>query len=98
MILYEIITKGKFQPYSDVPNELIKQAIKDGMIMKKPAGLCTDEYFNIMLSCWNFEPNERPSFECLFMTIKELCETGKVSPSSRFFINDRSIDLFTNAN
>lgn len=33
--------------------------------MKKPEGLCTDDYYNIMKMCWSFEPEKRPEFALL---------------------------------
>ena len=61
VVLYSIVTYGK-KPYEeiDTTEELIMQ-LEQGYQMPQPEW-CPDELYSIMLSCWEMEPEGRPTF------------------------------------
>ena len=67
IVLYELITLGA-EPYKDMSNQEVMIRVKyDKHRMSKPSGgMCTDEYYKIMLQCWSIEPGERYTFEQLY--------------------------------
>eukprot|EP00055_Hartaetosiga_balthica_P015802 m.96159 g.96159 ORF g.96159 m.96159 type:complete len:597 (+) comp8963_c0_seq3:70-1860(+) len=71
IVLWEIVTFGKI-PYPLMPNEdVMDQVCDDNYTMPKPKD-CPDDLFEIMSNCWEFEPNERPSFITLFKTLHSM--------------------------
>ena len=65
-----MMTLGK-SPYSSMPITQLIENLNDGVRMGNPAG-CPDELHKIMLSCWQKDPTERPSFEKLCSSIETL--------------------------
>lgn len=59
----EVITKGAM-PYPGMNNRQVLEAVDRGYRMPPPEG-CPDPLYNIMLSCWKTEPDDRPTFESL---------------------------------
>ena len=72
VVLYELITLGTEEPYKEMNNQEVMIRVKyDNFRMSKPEGLCTDEYYKIMLKCWSSEPEARDSFETLYNTFND---------------------------
>ena len=69
IVLYVIITYGK-KPYEeiDTKEELMMQ-IEQGYRMPQPEW-CPDELYAVMLSCWEMEPEDRPTFAKLQCQLK----------------------------
>jgi fyn-related kinase len=63
IVLYEIITHGKF-PYLGMTNDEVMQQVQQGYRMPPPMG-CPGKLYDIMLKCWQMEPANRPKFETL---------------------------------
>ena len=63
ILLYEIVTYAWF-PYPGMRNAEVLIKVKQGYRMPPPPG-CPDPLYQIMLSCWKAEPDERPTFEYL---------------------------------
>uniref|UniRef100_W8ACP5 Tyrosine-protein kinase receptor n=2 Tax=Ceratitis capitata TaxID=7213 RepID=W8ACP5_CERCA len=64
VLCWEILTLGQ-QPYVARNNYEVLSYVKDGGRLEKPEN-CTDKFFNLLLKCWSWQPDERPSFKyCL---------------------------------
>ena len=59
----EVITKGAM-PYPGMNNRQVLVAVDRGYRMPCPEG-CPEALYNIMVSCWKSEANDRPTFESL---------------------------------
>lgn len=60
IVLFEIVTLGG-TPYQQMSYRELLQALRQGTIMEKPDN-CSDEIYDVMRSCWQFDPSLRPSF------------------------------------
>lgn len=61
VVLWEIQTRGQV-PYAALGGQEIVRKLRRGERLPKPDG-CSDEIYDIMLTCWKANPKERPSFE-----------------------------------
>ncbi|XP_056148605.1 tyrosine-protein kinase Lyn [Lampris incognitus] len=61
VLLYEIITYGKI-PYPGMTKVDVMTMIQRGYRMPQPEN-CPAELYNIMMSCWNSNPDDRPTFD-----------------------------------
>ncbi|XP_055325419.1 tyrosine-protein kinase receptor torso-like isoform X2 [Sitodiplosis mosellana] len=60
ILLYEIVTLG-CTPYPTVPVDCLVNYLKSGNRMSKPHN-CSQEFYDLMFSCWHCEPGDRPTF------------------------------------
>ncbi|VEN54615.1 unnamed protein product [Callosobruchus maculatus] len=60
VVLWEIGTLGAF-PYEEISNDNILHYLQSGQRLSKPI-TCTDDHYQVMLSCWEREPYKRPTF------------------------------------
>ena len=64
------------------PSEEILETLEDGLLMDPPDG-CPTGIYDIMCSCWEMEPNDRPTFlslqQMLSQSFSELCSNGVCS-------------------
>jgi len=65
-MLWEIFEHGK-TPYTDMEdNDVVQKVIVDQTYILEPISLESKEYtsgvYDIMVECWNSEPQNRPSF------------------------------------
>lgn len=65
ILLFEVITFGGV-PYAGMTNNEILNKVQEGYRIPKPKGLCSNDYYDIMLKCWNKDPESRPTFDSLF--------------------------------
>ncbi|GFR91962.1 tyrosine-protein kinase [Elysia marginata] len=67
VLMYEIITLGR-TPYPGMNGHEVLRWIDRGGRMEKPRGppQVPDEYYEMMLKCWNQQPDDRPTFESIF--------------------------------
>ncbi|VDM44689.1 unnamed protein product [Toxocara canis] len=65
ILVFEIITHGE-TPYCDMENKDVIQSVKSGYRMPKPRECPQQIYDDIMLKCWDEEPNQRPTFDYIF--------------------------------
>ncbi|XP_028678490.2 NT-3 growth factor receptor [Erpetoichthys calabaricus] len=75
VILWEIFTYGK-QPFFQLANNEVIECITQGRVLERPRS-CPKEVYDIMLGCWQREPQQR-------LTIKDiqkiLYALGKAAP------------------
>ena len=63
IFLTELITKGRI-PYPGMTNGEVLAKVDQGYRMPCPPG-CPDQLYQIMLTCWKAEADDRPTFESL---------------------------------
>jgi len=63
ILLTEVITYGRI-PYPGMNNAEVLQQIDKGYRMPPPNG-CPELLYQLMLDCWKFNPEDRPTFETL---------------------------------
>ncbi|XP_067042726.1 fibroblast growth factor receptor 4-like isoform X2 [Acropora muricata] len=81
VVLWEIVTLGEL-PYRAVRGLLeLHDLLQDGVRLEKPRH-CSQELYDIMLSCWEKCPDDRPTFEELFQILQEI-----LNKNERAYIN-----------
>lgn len=60
VLMWEIFSLGG-NPYPSIPIESLFEYFKEGNRMTKPV-YCDDELYELILDCWNFKSEMRPSF------------------------------------
>ena len=66
ILLYELVTLGA-TPYQGMSHFQVVTEVRDKRYrMPKPAGLCTDQFYSIILKCWHEVPDNRPTFRALY--------------------------------
>ena len=63
VVICELLTEGAM-PYPGMNNRQVLEAVERGYRMPPPDN-CPDALYNIMLSCWKREADNRPTFEHL---------------------------------
>ncbi|KAJ8029437.1 Myoblast growth factor receptor egl-15 [Holothuria leucospilota] len=64
VVLYEIYTSGGV-PYPGISSRELIQKLLDGYRMERPEE-CPEEIYEVMLSCWQVKPSDRPTFNTLY--------------------------------
>lgn len=73
ILLWEIFTLGR-NPYPGIDlNEEFFKKLSEGYRMEKPE-YSTDSLYEIMMDCWNLDPNNRPDFKSLGEKLGSLLE------------------------
>ncbi|XP_048418964.1 NT-3 growth factor receptor-like [Stegostoma tigrinum] len=75
VILWEIFTYGK-QPWFQLSNNEVIECITQGRVLERPR-VCPKEVYDIMLGCWQREPQQRLSIKDIHRILQAL---GKTSP------------------
>ncbi|RWS07986.1 tyrosine-protein kinase Src42A-like protein, partial [Dinothrombium tinctorium] len=71
VVLYEIFTYGGV-PYPGLTNNETLQLIQSGQRMDCPKSCPEDIYEEIMMKCWNWSPEKRPTFYSLQYLLEDL--------------------------
>lgn len=61
--LWEMFSFG-LPPYGDMPGAEAQKLLDSGVRLLQPEN-CPDNVFDIMSSCWNYKPRDRPTFRFL---------------------------------
>ncbi|XP_068674838.1 fibroblast growth factor receptor 4-like isoform X2 [Montipora foliosa] len=81
VLLWEIVTLGEL-PYRGVRGIVeLHNLLQDGLRLGKPPH-CSQELYDVMLRCWDMSPDNRPTFEELFVTLQEI-----LNEKERTYIN-----------
>ena len=72
VVMWEIAELGA-SPYPEFQNHEVLERIAKGYRMPKP-GQCTDEYYDVMKSCWEAHPVDRPSFDDLVTQLRKMTQ------------------------
>ncbi|XP_052285358.1 hepatocyte growth factor receptor-like [Dreissena polymorpha] len=87
VVLWELLTRGMC-PYPAVDNWDMMRYLKTNRRLEKP-DFCPDEVYQVMLRCWQWEPDDRPTFSELVTSIPEiLCRRGRFSSSTSRVISE----------
>ncbi|XP_065223750.1 plexin-A2-like [Planococcus citri] len=74
ILLWEIYTSGGI-PYPTVLQmEELFQALRSGYRMGKPPNCC-DQMYSLMLKCWKYMPEDRPTFTTIVQYIENIDES-----------------------
>jgi serine/threonine protein kinase len=72
--VWEIFICGRV-PYSGVPAMSLLKLLREGQRLERPDNAaCVDEICEIMILCWNVDPQERPRFSKLVNNFSDLLE------------------------
>nr|XP_056722076.1 NT-3 growth factor receptor [Euleptes europaea] len=75
VILWEIFTYGK-QPWFQLSNTEVIECITQGRVLERPR-VCPKEVYDIMLGCWQREPQQRLNIKEIYKILHAL---GKATP------------------
>lgn len=90
IVCWEIFSYAS-NPYDWLSNKEVVENIMRGERLPKPEN-CPEEFWTIILSCWNINPQERPKFSDLTKQIQGIIKTVQIEPElPREFTNARSI-------
>ncbi|KAL4221059.1 hypothetical protein ACF0H5_019321 [Mactra antiquata] len=73
--LWELFTYG-FQPWSGMSGQQILDAIDSPNYQRlERPDLCPKNYYDLMLKCWDHEPENRPTFSEMYMMLPQMRPT-----------------------
>ncbi|XP_030832504.1 tyrosine-protein kinase CSK [Strongylocentrotus purpuratus] len=75
ILLWELFSFGRV-PYPRVPADDVMTFLTEGSRMQAPGDNCKDVH-ELMMKCWQTEPEKRPTFSQLQVRLKELPATAK---------------------
>ncbi|XP_077296882.1 tyrosine-protein kinase Fer isoform X1 [Arctopsyche grandis] len=67
ILMWEIFAKGD-TPYSGFSNSKAREKIDTGYRMPSPEQ-CPEEMYQLMLKCWEYDPEVRPHFQQIYTTV-----------------------------
>ncbi|XP_061502652.1 tyrosine-protein kinase receptor torso [Anopheles gambiae] len=70
ILLYEICTLGG-SPYPAISTNRLLRYLESGYRMERPKS-CSELLYDLMYSCWNLHPGERPTFSKIVHTVEQL--------------------------
>ena len=73
VVLWEIFTLGG-SPYPGVATDEFLSYLKSKKRMEQPES-CPDEFYQLMLDCWEDNPEMRPTFSKIYQGIGDIIET-----------------------
>lgn len=74
MLIWEIFSRAR-SPYIDIKTtDGVRQYLASGERLNHPGEGCPDELYDIMLVCWEDNPEDRPNFNALFNTIQAVVQ------------------------
>ncbi|XP_078380217.1 uncharacterized protein LOC144663159 [Oculina patagonica] len=91
VVLYEIFTVGG-SPYPGINGREIPNKLQKGYRMPKPKHV-DDQLYQIMLQCWQENPNDRPTFSKLKDTITRMAQSNNET-----YVNMKEYDTNLYAN
>ena len=77
ILLWEIATYG-MSPYPGVELNEVYQLLESGYRMECPPG-CPVRIYDLMKQCWNWEPNERPSFHDIHFAMEHMFQESSIT-------------------
>lgn len=93
ILLYELMTYGSV-PYASVSNEGVPELLASGYRMERPEN-CNEFVYDMMLACWDGNPNKRPQFSSIVLQLQKILE-GMVTESTGYsaMISQCIMDVF----
>ncbi|XP_071799993.1 tyrosine-protein kinase receptor Tie-1-like [Asterias amurensis] len=90
ILLWEIATLGG-TPYPGIKTQFLTYRLQNGYRMPKP-GNSDAKIYNLMLKCWQDNPDDRPSFKKLVSVLKKMADSNadqiyiRLLPSSNKYL------------
>jgi serine/threonine protein kinase len=83
---YEIFSRARM-PYINIKtNDAIKDFLDRGERLAHPGeDNCPNELYELMLACWEEDPDERPTFEQIYVRIQEIFDNLKNDTSTDYY-------------
>ncbi|VDH96957.1 proto-oncogene tyrosine-protein kinase Met [Mytilus galloprovincialis] len=75
VVMWELMTRGS-APYCDVNNWDMHKYLQSGRRLKR-TDFCPPPLYDIMMTCWEFDPDDRPTFQDVNLRITGLVEQEK---------------------
>ncbi|PNF39177.1 hypothetical protein B7P43_G01337 [Cryptotermes secundus] len=75
VLAWEIFSHGG-TPYNGLSNSKAREKIDSGYRMPAPEGT-PDEMYHLMLRCWEYEPENRPHFDQIYLVVDTLYGTHR---------------------
>ncbi|CAG2248798.1 HGFR [Mytilus edulis] len=75
VVMWELMTRGS-APYCDVNNWDMHKYLQSGRRLKR-TDFCPPPLYDIMMTCWEFDPDDRPTFHDVNLRITGLVEQEK---------------------
>uniref|UniRef100_A0A914E192 Protein kinase domain-containing protein n=1 Tax=Acrobeloides nanus TaxID=290746 RepID=A0A914E192_9BILA len=72
ILAYEMFTFGKV-PYEALNDDEILEFLNQGKCLERPSNV-NDQLYEVMMDCWNADPDSRPTFKALEKTFFEIVE------------------------
>lgn len=69
--IWELLTYGE-KPYGNTPSIEVPKLVRKGEKLPQPP-ICSLEVYMLMVKCWNFQPESRPSFKELKEGFAKMC-------------------------
>ena len=82
VVFWECLTLGA-TPYSHVPGKEVPFQVMRGMRLAQPKNV-TDEFYQLLLMCWQVDLDERPAYEEILDYLRSLNQSTFSIPSSPF--------------
>ncbi|XP_061629204.1 NT-3 growth factor receptor isoform X1 [Phyllopteryx taeniolatus] len=76
VVLWEIFTNGK-QPWFQLANNEVIECVTQGRVLERPK-LCPQEVYDVMLGCWQREPQQRLNMKEIQKTLLSLMKAAPV--------------------
>jgi len=75
VLLWQILANGN-EPYPSLTTTQAQEYICNGSHMLRP-GICSEQFYTIMLDCWKMDPWNRPTFESLLDQLEHVKDSHK---------------------
>ena len=80
VLMWEVMSFGQV-PYGDTDNFTIMEELQKGYRLPAPDS-CPSVIYNLMLRCWDKDPEHRPSFTNVQESLLQIIETNRARPVS----------------
>ncbi|XP_013403024.1 uncharacterized protein LOC106168493 isoform X2 [Lingula anatina] len=100
IVLWEIVTFGG-TPYPGIPNKDLFNLLKEGFRMEKPDN-CSQQVYEVMLTCWHPDPQDRPDFTELRANFEAILEDShpymdfNLQGNTDYYVQDSGSDSAQN--
>ncbi|CAH8436113.1 unnamed protein product [Schistosoma turkestanicum] len=91
VVLWELATYG-LSPYPGVELHDVYHLLEKGYRMERPHG-CPEAVYSIMLRCWSWDPNLRPSFSEIHAELEQMYKTMNIEAEVALELEKQPVNL-----